>query len=92
MKRSGAGEEMTLVQDVTDVIGQSANLYFIAEKVGDTINIYQTENGSTVYKTKVLLTSIKCDGIGDSYYMGFGTVSGEKEAPLLTLAGFQQKN
>ena len=25
MKRSGAGEEMTLVQDVTDVIGQSAN-------------------------------------------------------------------
>ncbi|AUO19050.1 pectate lyase family protein [Monoglobus pectinilyticus] len=80
MKRSGAGEEMTLVQDVTDVIGQSANLYFIAEKVGDTINIYQTENGSTVYKTKVLLTSIKCDGIGDSYYMGFGTVSGEGSA------------
>lgn len=55
---------------------QAANLYFVAEKSGDTLNIYQTENGSTIYTTKTLLTSIDCSVLGDEYYMGFAAVGG----------------
>jgi hypothetical protein len=55
---------------------QQANLYFIAEKAGDTLNIYQTENGSTVYTTKNLLASIDCSNLGDTYYMGFAATYG----------------
>ncbi|HIV86013.1 MAG TPA: hypothetical protein H9900_04300 [Candidatus Monoglobus merdigallinarum] len=75
IRRASEGAEAEVVADVTDITGQSANLYFIVEKLGDTINIYQTENGSTVYKTKNLLTSVTCDDIGDTYYMGFATVN-----------------
>lgn len=55
---------------------QAANLYFIAEKSGDTLNIYKTENGSTIYTTKTLLASIDCSVLGDEYYMGFAAVGG----------------
>ena len=55
---------------------QQANLYFIAEKAGNTLNIYQTENGATVYTTKTLLASIDCSNLGDTYYMGFAAVGG----------------
>ncbi len=60
---------------------QNANLYFIAEKAGDTLNIYQTENSSTVYTTKKLLTSIDCSVLGDEYYMGFAAVGGGTNPP-----------
>lgn len=76
MARQGVSKELTVVEDITSEIGSSKNLFFITEKAGDTINIYKTENSSTVFKTKTLLTSVKCDGIGDEYYMGFATVSG----------------
>ena len=53
-----------------------SNLYFIAEKAGDTLNIYQTENTSeTVYTTTELLKSIDVSALGDEYYMGFASVS-----------------
>lgn len=55
---------------------QQPNLYFIAEKAGNTLNIYQTENGSTVYKTKTLLASIDCSDLGNEYYMGFAAAGG----------------
>ena len=55
---------------------QQPNLYFIAEKAGNKLNIYKTENGATVFTTKELLTSIDCSALGDSYYMGFAAVSG----------------
>jgi hypothetical protein len=51
-----------------------ANLYFITEKVGNTLNIYQTENSSTVYTTKKLLYSIDVSDLGEEYYMGFASV------------------
>lgn len=72
MARTSKGAEMTVVKDVTDDVGSSANLYFIVEKVGDKINIYQTENGSTVYTTKTLVASVDAVGLGDTYYMGYG--------------------
>ncbi len=51
------------------------NLYFIAEKAGDKLNIYQTENSNTsIYTTKTLLHSIDISGLGDEYYMGFAVV------------------
>ncbi len=52
-----------------------SNMYFIAEKSGNMLNIYQTENASTVYKTKELLISLDVSAIGDEYYMGFASVS-----------------
>lgn len=55
---------------------QAANLYFIAEKEGDVLNIYQTENSSAIYAKKTLLTSIDCSVLGDEYYMGFAAVGG----------------
>lgn len=70
--KGGAAE---VVADVTEKTGQGANLYFIAEKIGDTINIYQTENGSTIYTTKTLLSSVKCDDLGDNYRMGYASVT-----------------
>lgn len=54
-----------------------ANLYFIAEREGDKLNIYQTENGATVFTTKQLLTSIDCSVLGSEYYMGFAAVGGD---------------
>lgn len=75
IKRTAGSSAAEVIADVTDKTGQSANLYFVAEKVGDTINIYQTENGATIYTTKTLLTSVKCDDLGDEYYMGFGAVA-----------------
>ena len=75
IRRAEGSNTAEVVADVTDKTGQSANLYFIAEKVGDTINIYQTENGATIYTTKTLLTSVKCEDLGDEYYMGFGVVA-----------------
>lgn len=74
MRRTSKGGNMELVQDVTDVIGESANQMLIAEKIGNKLNIYQSENNPTVYKTKTLITSVDITGIGDSYYMGFGSV------------------
>ncbi|MGN0149566.1 MAG: polysaccharide lyase family 1 protein [Clostridia bacterium] len=56
-----------------------ANLYFIAEKAGNKLNIYQTENGSTIYTTKKLLHSIDVSALGDEYYMGFASVYGKSD-------------
>ncbi len=78
MARRSAGAEMEVVSDVTSVTGSTSTLYIIAEKAGDMINIYQTENGATVYNTKTLLASVKADGIGDTYYMGFA-VTGDND-------------
>lgn len=72
MARTTKGAEMTVVKDVTDIVGSSANLYFIVEKSGNTINIYQTENGATIYTTKTLIASVDAVGLGDTYYMGYG--------------------
>lgn len=80
MSRKGSSQEMTVIEDVTEIIGSSNNLFFITDKVGDTINIYQTKNDSELYKAKTLITSIKCNEIGDEYYMGFAAVSGD-DAP-----------
>lgn len=74
--RSVKGELMATT--VTDDLS-GANLYFIAEKVGDTLNIYQTENGSTIYTTKKLLHSIDVSALGDEYYMGFASVYGKTD-------------
>jgi len=68
--RDTKGGEMTSTS--TDLGG--ANLYFIAEKAGDKLNIYKTENSSTIYKTKSLLHSIDVSALGDEYYMGFAVV------------------
>lgn len=75
-KCSAGSESPVLIKDVTDITGSSATLYFIAEKAGDTINIYQTENGGTIYRTKTPLASVPCADLGDTYYMGFGAVDG----------------
>lgn len=66
------------------------NLYFIAEKAGNTLNIYQTENTSeTVYTTKELLKSIDVSALGDEYYMGFASVSdGTGDPPDCGWIGF----
>ena len=78
MARTAKGGEMTEVADVTDAVSSNKNLFFIAEKAGDMINIYQTENGATVYTTKTLVASVKAEGLSDKYYMGYG-VTGENE-------------
>lgn len=70
--RDTKGAEM-VSETVEDLSG--ANLYFIVEKSGNTLNIYQTENGATVYTTKKLLKSIDISALGDEYYMGFASVS-----------------
>lgn len=74
--RNAAGGETTTT--ATDGLS-GANLYFIAEKSGDKLNIYQTENGSTVYTTKKLLHSIDVSALGDEYYMGFAAVYGKSD-------------
>ena len=80
MRRTAKGGNMELVQDVTDVIGEGATQMVIAEKLGSKLNIYQSENNPTVYKTKKLITSVDIAGIGDSYYMGFGFVGYDSNA------------
>lgn len=74
MKRTTKGGNMELVEDVTDVIGEGSGQMVIAEKIGSKLNLYQSENNPTVYKTKKLIASIDIPEIGDSYYMGFGFV------------------
>lgn len=59
--------------------GQS--LCVIAEKSGNTLNIYQTENSPTVYQTKKLLNSIDVSLLGEEYYLGFASVGGEGNPP-----------
>lgn len=81
IKRAAGSSEAQVIADVTDVTGTSANLYFIAEKIDNVINIYQTENGATVYTTKNLLTSVLCDDLSDEYYMGYAAVSGGGNPP-----------
>ncbi len=80
MRRTSKGGNMELVQDVTDVIGENATQMIIAEKLGNKLYIYQSENSPTVYKTKKLITSVDIPGIGDSYYMGFGFVGYDPNA------------
>jgi len=53
----------------------SATYYFVVEKVGKKLNIYQTEYGQTVYKTKTLLASVDTV-LGDRYYMGYAATGG----------------
>ncbi len=74
MKRTTKGGNMELVEDVTDVIGEGSGQMVIAEKIGSKLNLYQSENNPTVYKTKKLIASIDIPEIGDSYYLGFGFV------------------
>ena len=74
--RNAAGGETTTA--ATDGLS-GANLYFIAEKSGNTLNIYQTENGSTIYTTKKLLHSIDVSALGNEYYMGFAVVYGKSD-------------
>ena len=74
--RNAAGGETTTAS--TDGLS-GANLYFIAEKSGNTLNIYQTENGSTIYTTKKLLHSIDVSALGNEYYMGFAVVYGKSD-------------
>ncbi|MDO5397209.1 MAG: hypothetical protein Q4G33_04695 [bacterium] len=79
-------EPVALAGDTSAVIdytldNQQPNLYFIAEKAGNTLNIYQTENSATVYKTKTLLASIDCSSLGDRYYMGFAAAGGGANPP-----------
>ncbi len=74
--RNAAGGETATA--ATDGLS-GANLYFIAEKAGNTLNIYQTENGSTIYTTKKLLHSIDVTALGDEYYMGFAVVYGKSD-------------
>ncbi len=69
--RDSKGAEMT--STATENLG-GANLYFIAEKAGDKLNIYKTENSATIYTTKTLLHSIDVSALGDEYYMGFAVV------------------
>ena len=80
MSRTSKGGNMEVVQDVTGVIGESATQMLIAEKLGDKLYIYQSENNPTVYKTKKLIASVDISGIGDSYYMGFGFVGYNPDA------------
>lgn len=76
MKRESIGEEMTVVEDFSNILESNKTLFLAVEKFGDVINIYRTENTSeTVFKNKELIASVKCDGLNDRYYMGFGTVS-----------------
>lgn len=77
---SGSGTAGETTIDYT-LDNQQPNLYFIAEKAGNTLNIYQTENGSTVYKTKTLLASIDCSNLGNEYYMGFAAAGGGANPP-----------
>lgn len=70
MKRASKGGALELVEDLSSKIS-GQNLYFIAEKAGDKINIYQTENGTTVYTTKTPLVSVDAPELGDTYLMGF---------------------
>lgn len=69
------------VTDEYTLDSQQANLYFVAEKAGDKLNIYQTENGATIYTTKTLLTSLDVSSFGDEYYMGFAASGGGSNSP-----------
>ncbi len=79
--RSTKGGEMSVVSDVTGTTGGSQNLYFAAEKKGNTLNIYQTAAGATVYTEKTLLASVDVSALGDEYYMGFGAVNSSDNPP-----------
>ncbi len=79
--RSAKGGEMSVVSDVTGTTGGSQNLYFAAEKKGNTLNIYQTAAGATVYTEKTLLASVDVSALGDEYYMGFGAVNSSDNPP-----------
>ncbi len=68
------------------------NLYFIAEKSGNTFNIYQTENGATVYQTKKLLKSIDVSPLGAEYYLGFASVGGEGNPPDMGWLGIDNSS
>ena len=60
-------------------------MYFVAEKSGDWLTVYQTENTSgenaTVYHTKTQLAKINVAALGNTYYLGFGAVYGEGGNP-----------
>lgn len=75
--RESAGAEMETLR-VLDISGDKA--YLIVEKKGSDINIYETENSSTVYRTKKLLYTIENSVLGETYLMGFGAVCGEDTA------------
>lgn len=83
--RNTKGAEMA-ADTVENLSG--SNLYFIAEKTRNTLNIYQTENGSTVYTTKTLLKSIDVSSLGEEYYMGFASVYGGKDNSKAPDAGW----
>lgn len=70
--RTAKGAEMTKLADL-NITGDKA--YIIVEKSGSDINVYETENSATVYKTKTLLYTIENSVLGDTYYMGFGAVN-----------------
>lgn len=72
--RESAGAEMKTIKTL-DISGDKA--YLVVEKKGSSINIYETENSSTVYKTKTLLYTIENSVLGETYLMGFGAVCGE---------------
>lgn len=70
--RDAKGGEMT--STATENLGGANQYFIIAEKAGDKLNIYKTENDSTIYTTKTLLHSIDVSSLDDEYYMGFAVV------------------
>lgn len=72
--RESKGAQMQALS-VLDISGDKA--YLIVEKKGSSINIYETENASTVYNTKKLLYTIENSVLDTEYLMGFGAVCGE---------------
>lgn len=75
--RESTGAEMETLSTL-DISGDKA--YLVVEKKGGSINIYETENSSTVYRTKKLLYTIENSVLSETYLMGFGAVCGENTA------------
>ncbi len=96
--RDTAGGEMRTLANLSESENNAvtgATAYLIAEKAGNKINIYKTENSSTVYTTKVLLYTIEDSALEDSYYMGFGAAGGTgnpADAGWLGLDGAGEKD
>lgn len=91
-RRGTTGGETELAADVTDIINDRDKAYIVAEKKGDTLNIYKTTNDANLYKVNTLIASVDCRGINDTYYMGFGAVSDGTTVPDIGWLGMESIN
>lgn len=68
--RTTKGSEMQLVE--TPIESGADKRFLIIEKLGDKLNIYETNDSSPMYTQETLVASVDCSLLGDKYYMGIG--------------------